>query len=61
MAKKPVPPARALCSLTIPYHLRQRLGRDAAEHNTSLSAMVSAILARHYGLTIEPPKKGGQK
>jgi len=60
MAKIVAPP-RAQFSLSIPYHLRELVGSDAARYRTTISAMVASILAAHYKTTIEPPARTVKK
>lgn len=47
--------------LRIPDELGPRLLRDAIDGETTVQAVILGVLANHYGVTVEPPKRGWKK
>ena len=53
MNRNTSPAPRAMLTLSVPFHLRQLVAADADRYQSTLSAVVAALIARHYGVTVD--------
>jgi hypothetical protein len=47
--------------LRIPDTVGPKLLRDARKSKTTIQAVILSILATHYSVDVEPPKRGARK
>lgn len=54
-------PGNPQINLRIPDAIGPRLLADAIDGETTVQAVILGVLAKHYGVTVEPPKRGWKK
>jgi hypothetical protein len=55
------PPGNPQVLLRIPDSVGPKLLRDAKRGKCSVQAVILSILATHYAVEVEPPKRGARK